>query len=389
MKVAVLTSRYPSINEPYSHMFVHTRNKWYQKLGLVEQLTVFVPSLNEACYSYEDIKVKLLPIDKILKLLPNFDVAFCHLLHFSHRKELDGGRVFSWMLDNGFPAVLYIHGVESQSIYKSRPQDISISKPKSLLRWLYRDLYLLKRFTSFLSSAVNSSNFKIITPSNWMAKDVLFNTGIDISSVASIIPNGVDTKLFCYRDNLWDNGRKATAIRPLYFSGKYAVDLFIETASNSSSSDNFTLYGSGPDEELIVAKIKNLKHARNFTVKSGFLANASVPDVHSKHSIYYAVTRMDAQGVSMCEAMSSGLPIVTFGVCAIPEFVSHGVEGFLVDSYDTQKALDYMYELWESRDLFDRVSLAARARAESIDIRKTVALECELGVFLMGGDNVK
>ncbi|XQF90920.1 hypothetical protein ACOBV8_06130 [Pseudoalteromonas espejiana] len=47
-------------------------------------------------------------------------------------------------------------------------------------------------------------------------------------------------------------------------------------------------------------------------MNSRFLQPIEIPKVHQKAGIYLGVTRMDAQGVSMCEAMSSGLPTVSF-----------------------------------------------------------------------------
>lgn len=378
MKVAVLTSRYPTQDSPYNHMFVHTRNKWYKALGLVTDIAVFVPGESHESYEYEGIQVFVSPVSNIIKALGRYDISFLHLLHFSYRRELDGGAILDWMLKNQYPFMLFIHGVESQSIKKSRPEDIDFMRPKSLLRWIYRDYYLLRRFSKALRKICLSESATLITPSWWMAKDVLFNTGVDITGRVKVIPNGIDTELFSYNEGLWQNGRKALSIRPLYFLGKYAVDLVLKTAAQAKDIDTFSLYGDGPDRELIKEKVQQLVGITNFNFSPGFLPNNVIPRIHCEHSIYYAVTRMDAQGVSMCEAMSSGLPVVTFDVCAIPEFVAHGVEGFVIDCYDTRAALASMYELWESRNLFDRMSLAARNRAELIDIRRTSASEIEL-----------
>ena len=67
MKIAIITSRYPSKGNPYNHMFVHMRSKEYIKQG--EQVEVFVPSKESAEYVFEGVRVKTIPSKKIIKYL--------------------------------------------------------------------------------------------------------------------------------------------------------------------------------------------------------------------------------------------------------------------------------------------------------------------------------
>ena len=361
-------------------MFVHTRNKWYKKLGLTEIIDVFLPApTDQGKYTYEEIQVHALPTQEIIKRLIKYDIVFIHLLHISHNPKIDGGIIFNWLLNNSFPFLLFIHGVEAQSIFKSRADDISLLNPKSIARWIYRDYYLLKRFSKILKKISEAKPSAIITPSKWMAKDVEFNTGIDISNAATIIPNGIDTELFHYRDDLWKNKGKILSLRPLYYKGKYATDLFIKTALISQDTNKFYLYGRGPDEKLIKEIIKNSNSANKILLNSQFIENSIIPSIHANHGIYYAVTRMDAQGVSMCEAMSSGLPVISFGTCAIPEFVINNESGYLIAPYDIRAANEKINELWDSKSTFERISLGARKSAETIDVRLTVTQEIQLG----------
>ena len=71
----------------------------------------------------------------------------------------------------------------------------------------------------------------------------------------------------------------------------------------------------------------------------------------------------------MCEAMSSGLPIITFNTCAIPEFLENNVEGYLVNKFNASDAAERIDSLWEDRSAYEKMSLNARRRAETLDIR--------------------
>ena len=120
----------------------------------------------------------------------------------------------------------------------------------------------------------------------------------------------------------------------------------------------------------------------NLTLHRNFIKNSEIPALHQQHGIYGAVTRMDAQGVSMCEAMASGLPTVSFDITAIGEFITSGKNGFLVKPYDLEEYAHHIQELAENRQLFDKIALTGRASMENIDVRKTCKMEIDLAKSL-------
>jgi len=189
-----------------------------------------------------------------------------------------------------------------------------------------------------------------------------------------VIPNGIDTEHFKFSDH-WHNRHKLLSIRPLFYRGKYAVDLLLETASQQGESFSLSLYGRGDDEKLIADVAEKTIKLLNFTLKPEFINQQDIPTIHSQHGIYLAVTRMDAQGVSMCEAMASGLPTISFDTCAIPEFIEHNKTGLLASSYNTAQFSEHINELVENRALFDALTADARVAMEAIDVRETTALE--------------
>jgi glycosyltransferase involved in cell wall biosynthesis len=77
---------------------------------------------------------------------------------------------------------------------------------------------------------------------------------------------------------------------------------------------------------------------------------------------------MDSQGVSMCEAMCSGLIPVTSHSTAIPEFVTDGVSGFLTHS--PSEIVAAVLTLFHSPATFSRMSAAA-----ADEVRRKAALD--------------
>ena len=76
MKIAIITSRYPSQGNPYNHMFVHMRSKEYIKQG--EQVEVFVPSIEVKEYIFEGVRVRVMPSKEITKYLKEYDLLYLH-----------------------------------------------------------------------------------------------------------------------------------------------------------------------------------------------------------------------------------------------------------------------------------------------------------------------
>ncbi|KZN68467.1 glycosyltransferase family 4 protein [Pseudoalteromonas luteoviolacea] len=376
MKIVVATGRYPSKGSPYSHMFVHTRNKQYLKQG--HEVIVIVPATTENTYHIDGVQVVEGPVCKLKSYLFEADRAMIHLLLHRFDKKLDGGVLYDAILEKKIPTLFFIHGVETQTIWGSRRDDIQWRSPKSIARWLYRDLYLINKMKKTMSHFLaDSVPVKFVTPSHWMLKEAERHIGLNLSPKAEIIPNGIDTKHFQFADR-WEQRFELTSIRPLYYRGKYALDLLLDSSEHLDGNVHISIYGKGPDAEIIRGITEQL--SANVSLNEGFLDAADIPNVHSKHGLYLGVTRMDAQGVSMCEAMASGLPVVSFDTCAIPEFVKHDDTGLLASAYDIEEYASLVNKLLNDRELFTRLAKSARAEMEKIDIDVTTKLETTISL---------
>jgi len=373
LKIVVLTGRYPSKNSPYSHMFVHTRNMEYIAKG--HEVIVLVPSKDSSEYMIDGIKVISSNVFELVRYLDDADRVMIHLLLHRVDKNTDAGFLYDIILKERIPTLFFIHGVESQTIWNSRREDIKWLNPRTIARWLYRDCYLIKKMIKTLRQ-FNESGFpcKFVTPSRWMLEESIRHTGIDLTNKSLVIPNGIDTEHFLFESH-WKNRHKLLSIRPLFYRGKYAVDLLIEAASKQSDLFDMSLYGRGDDEKLIGEIAQKTIKSLNFNLKPEFINQKDIPGIHSQHGIYLAVTRMDAQGVSMCEAMASGMPTISFDTCAIPEFIEHNNTGLLASSYNVNDFCSHINELVENRTLFENIATNARHAMEAIDVRKTTELE--------------
>jgi glycosyltransferase involved in cell wall biosynthesis len=94
--------------------------------------------------------------------------------------------------------------------------------------------------------------------------------------------------------------------------------------------------------------------------------------------VFLTPTRMDSQGVSRDEAMSSGLVPITTSVTAIPEFVD-SESGILVPGEDYKAMADAIIRLVNDPVLFDKLSSGAaeRVRQQSRS-QKIISAEIKL-----------
>lgn len=129
------------------------------------------------------------------------------------------------------------------------------------------------------------------------------------------------------------------------------------------------LAGDGPERGALEAMARelNLEDRINFL---GFLPNqellARLPD----YSLFVHPSRVTASGDregipnSMLEAMAYGLPVVATGHSGIPEAISHGVEGLLVEQDDPAGLAQAISTVLEDGTFYRRMSTAARTRIE-------------------------
>lgn len=86
-------------------------------------------------------------------------------------------------------------------------------------------------------------------------------------------------------------------------------------------------------------------------------------------NIFALPSRDEGLPNAMLEAMAWGKALIVSPAGAIPEFVSDGVEGFIVPSDDLQAISNAIQRLVEDPNLRVRMGQAARARVEPLDIQ--------------------
>jgi glycosyltransferase involved in cell wall biosynthesis len=112
----------------------------------------------------------------------------------------------------------------------------------------------------------------------------------------------------------------------------------------------------------------------------GFLDNDQLRAAFTACSVLALCSVEESSPVSIAEAMALGKPVVATAVGGIPELVSHGETGYLVEFGDVQAIANSLATLLVDDQLRARLGGAARLRAER-DFRPLAAAEKTVAVY--------
>lgn len=147
------------------------------------------------------------------------------------------------------------------------------------------------------------------------------------------------------------------------------------------------IYGSGNQDE--VDKIKDLiikNDLQDKLVIKGLEKNQDV--IYGDKGIYVMTSRYEGLPLVLLEAQQYNLPIVSFGCPTGPgEIVEDGVNGYLVECYDTGKLSGKLLELMEDEVLRQSFSEHAKDNMDKFDKDKILKQWIDLIEEMTGGNN--
>ncbi len=358
-RYAVLSSGYPSEKKPNLMGFVHSRVRAYVELG--NEVEVFV--IGPACkYKYEGVPVCSDSKENIKLYLEDekFDAV---LVHFLTQDKID--------VLGDMKCVIWVHGFEALS-WKRRLFNLNPRLP----------LYIIdntKQLHSFKKYAQSHPQSKFVFVSRWMYEITCADIGYKISNY-EIIHNYIDSNIFNYEAKNKEQRKNILLIRS-FANKKYANDISIDFIKKISKKPYFkdlkiTIYGEG---RLFRGLVDKLKEIENVEIHNRFLTQSEISKIQKHYGVFLCPTRQDAQGVSMCEAMSCGLVPLTSLNTAIPEFVENGTEGLLCDNKDINSFIREYEHLLEDPAYFLKVSENASKRIqEQCSLENTIIQEMEV-----------
>ncbi|TDL78954.1 glycosyltransferase family 4 protein [Peribacillus frigoritolerans] len=338
----IVTNVYPEKNTYYQNMFVHKRVLGYRENGIncaIYRLNTSPASV--AHYVYEGVPVYIGGEDALTNLL-NAKPYKKVLFHFINERMYRAVRKSDARYT---PKLVWVHGFETTKWYRRWFNFYQSTKEiRSSLEYAKRNQDQLDFMADLYTE--DDDDIKFIFVSKWYKENVAEKDTNTIIKNYSIIHNSIDDELFNYVEKTEEQRKRILTIRP-FASRTYANDLTVKAILALKDKPffeelTFDIYGQGPLWNETVEPIRGIPnvHLHNY-----FLSQTEIAEQHKSHGVFLSPSRMDSQGVSLGEAMSSGLVPVTSGVYAIPEFIDDSC-GFLAEGEDYMglaEAIEYLY----------------------------------------------
>lgn len=334
LKIGIICPDYSS-KERSSYAFVHARAKLYIKCGV--DLKVFVISKKNVVYFFESIKVFKQPSKLLKESIKSFvpDVLAIHFPKY---------RIISLVQKIDIPKVVWIHGHEILWKFRLGPSKNIFDYIKKRLVLIPRELYQIYRVRKFLTKVEYS-----VFVSQWMLHSAQKNS-LKKYRDTIIIPNPVNMNLFNYK--LPKTMTRAISLRS-FNNSKYGLDIAIRAFANFNKAKLY-LFGKGRFKNKFIQLTKKINS--NTKIFDESIEHNKLPKFYHNYGFFIAPSRVEAQGLAMCEAMACGLPVIATNVGGIPEFVRDGVDGFLVPPNDPNSMRDAIVKLISNEDKFLEMS---------------------------------
>jgi hypothetical protein len=158
------------------------------------------------------------------------------------------------------------------------------------------------------------------------------------------LPNGVNTKFFSFDGN---NGIKNS----------------IGAVGTLTRAEH-----KGMSRIKTIAELCNVKNNSLFVGADNILTKSQMREYYKTVKVFVVSSISETGPLPLLEAMSMGIPPVVNNVGLVPELIQHGVNGYVVNGYESINQYKHYIELLlNDPDLYRRISINARWIAEKYD----------------------
>jgi glycosyltransferase involved in cell wall biosynthesis len=247
--------------------------------------------------------------------------------------------------------------------------------------YLEFDGSLMRTIVAFTSNVLNSAGCRgIVVWSEW-ARNGFVKDGVEMSKIHVIPPPISVRPSYNYRPCRG----KEDPINILFIGRDYerkGGEIAFKVFDNLKNTfDNLRLIYVGEIRDTAV--LRNIRQERNKIIHYDHVTSQFLhQNIFPAADIFLLPTNADAYGMSIVEAMSKGIPVVSSDISAIPEIVEDGTCGFLCKPRDLEnftRACALLLEDGERRRVMGEKALAyvSRKLLPQTVGRKLYNLYCE------------
>jgi glycosyltransferase involved in cell wall biosynthesis len=204
---------------------------------------------------------------------------------------------------------------------------------------------------------------QVTTPSEAMQYELMTH---GLRSPVAAISNGVDTDLFNPPPEILANdSRPPTLIHVGRLGYEKRVDIVLRAFAHLATDHPEThliIVGDGPETDTLKSLSADLG-VRDKVQFTGFVSHDKLPSIYQNADIFVTASTIETEGLVVLEAMSCGLSIIGVDALALPNLISHEINGYLVPPGDEQMMAASIAQLFQSTKLLNAMGKESRRLA--------------------------
>jgi phosphatidylinositol alpha 1,6-mannosyltransferase len=240
-------------------------------------------------------------------------------------------------------------------------------------------IYIIAEKAMWHSMMKIYNNLEMVTVPSEYAKKITQKAGLKIPVI--VISNGI--RLEEYEDKSINSGiavkykidkNKTILLSASRLDREKRVGVILNACSLIKDKVEFQLLitGKGKDRKNLEAiALKNGISEK--VIFTGVVSQSELKDLYKISDIFLTASEVELQGLSIMEAMASGLPVIASNSMAIPELVKDDISGFLFEPGNGADAGEKILKLANDKILREKMSLSGLENISNHDINIILA----------------
>ena len=223
-------------------------------------------------------------------------------------------------------------------------------------------LYHITGNESYKVATATSASVIHVMSTEW--RDYLVDRAKVPLTKVRVVPLGVDTTFYTFSKKN-TNHQKIFRIgcfgNPLAPNNRKGVDV-LRGALSLLDKTKFQMVFAGPGWETVLSDIKFANIEFN-----GFVDKWKLRELYYSLNAYVIPSRVEGGPVTLLEAFSTGVPVVSTSVGMSKDLINHGENGYLIPKDSPDALARQIQELRENKYSLGNIKIKARADVEKYD----------------------